>query len=323
MITRTNIQRPLSNFACFETHDPDEWQTFISDKTTFSKYSFTISNNFFAFFNTTMLGVTRINSIGNSSSFSHQSIHENDEIFCNLLLSGNFQTETKKDIACYKQNGIAISCHKGTARKVHSEHPNSIQINFPSAAINKLIHSSQDKVPQEIKDFSQTASNFLGHVIRHVASSLNLFPHIVNHPTIATQYEQLLYMSFIHSYPEISAHILSNNSNRSRVIVKIVEEYIEANTDKPFRLEELVSLTGLSIRTIQETFKKYRGYSPSQFLREHRLLAAHKIIQESPPDTSILSIALSCGFATHAHFSESYKKRFGVTPLESQNNSNA
>ena len=216
VITNNNIRRPLSNFACFETHDPDEWQSFISDNTTFSKYSFTTSNKFFAFFNTTKIGVIRINSIGNSSRFSHQSIHENDDIFCNVLLSGNFKTEIKKTIACYKQNELAISCQKGTVCKVHAEHPNSIQLTFPSAVINKLIHFSQDNVPQVIKNFSPTASNFLGHVIQHIASSLDLFPHIATHPTIATQYEQLLYLSFIYSYPDLSRHFFSEKTKNRR-----------------------------------------------------------------------------------------------------------
>ncbi len=99
-------------------------------------------------------------------------------------------------------------------------------------------------------------------------------------------------------------------------LIQTIEQYLSENCDKHIHLKDLSALSGLSARTIQELFLKIRGYSPSQFLRECRLLKAHKILQESHSGASIVAVALDCGFATHAHFSDSYRRRFGVTPLE-------
>jgi AraC-like DNA-binding protein len=318
-----NIQRPLSIFPCLQTHDPDEWQGFISEKATFSKHAYTDIQNFYAFFHATMLGNTKIFSIGNNAAFRYRSIHESDDVFCNILLNGYFKKITINTESCYRPKDVSISFQKGKVCDIQATQPISINVILSSRYLSNIIHSPNVHPQNDFFSESKFVNNskYIGHVIQHIASSLDLFPHIVNHPTIATQYEQLLYLSFIYSYPDLSRHFFSEKTSRSKKIVKIIEEYIEANADRPLRLEDLVSLTGLSIRTIQEAFKKYRGYSPSHFLREQRLLMAHKILQESPPNATILSIALSCGFATHAHFSECYKKRFGITPLESQKKS--
>jgi len=121
-------------------------------------------------------------------------------------------------------------------------------------------------------------------------------------------------LSFLVSIPHIFDHCFSETTPNPTKSVRLVEEYLAHNIDQPVRLEDLVAVTGQSVRTIQEAFKKCRGYSPSSYLRECRLAKARKLLQESPPDTSIVSVALACGFASHGHFSHCYKKRFGENP---------
>ncbi|WP_428561122.1 MAG: helix-turn-helix domain-containing protein [Solidesulfovibrio sp. DCME] len=314
-----NIQKQLSAFTCFETDNPEEWQAFILNKTSFTNYSFATLNKFSAFFNTTKLGKARINNIGNNSIYTHRLIHESDDIFCNLLIHGNFTTKNKNNEERYKRNDLAVSYKQGDVQDLYLDSPISLQAIFPVSILYNLIYSANEnsKTKTLIEHKANYNCTYIGYTIQHIANSLDLFPHLASIPIIATQYEQLLYLSFLYSQPDILRYFFTKKSNSSKKIIKLVEEYIEANAERPLRLEDLVSLTGLSIRTIQEAFKKYRGYSPSHFLRERRLLTAHQILQQSPPDVSILSIALSCGFTTHAHFSECYKKRFGITPLES------
>jgi AraC-like DNA-binding protein len=46
----------------------------------------------------------------------------------------------------------------------------------------------------------------------------------------------------------------------------LAEEYIVANAQRDIRLEELADVTGVSILSLFAAFKKYRGYTPLEFI---------------------------------------------------------
>jgi transcriptional regulator GlxA family with amidase domain len=48
--------------------------------------------------------------------------------------------------------------------------------------------------------------------------------------------------------------------------VKLAEEYIVANAQRDIRLEELAEVTGVSTLSLFTAFKKYRGYTPIEFI---------------------------------------------------------
>jgi AraC-like DNA-binding protein len=94
--------------------------------------------------------------------------------------------------------------------------------------------------------------------------------------------------------------------------VQLVEEYIVANWDKPFTIEDVANITGISARTIYATFKQYRGYGPKTFLRQTRLNKARELLQKSGMD--VTTIAKLCGFSNAGHFAHYYRAAFGELP---------
>jgi AraC-like DNA-binding protein len=317
-----NQQEPLSSFPCFRTKVFDEWYNFMDRKNLFTKYKPVSTKNFYAFYNSINLGSITMSGLGNKSKFFHE--HEYSELQGLMIfqLSGN--SIATHDGGKLHSKDCTVRTFKPSASPYYfqSIFPISIFISFPNSALAKVFYYfyGYNKSLVQIQDspYSRASGNYLRETIINIANILNNFPNIADEPLIVTQYEQLIYTAIIHCYHNNFRDISHNYpKHSSSKIVRVVEEYIEANIGQPLRLESLAALTGQSIRTIQESFKKYRGYSPSSFARECRLLKAKKILQESPLDASILSIALSCGFATQAHFSDSYKKRFGLTPLES------
>jgi len=319
-------QEPLYSFPYFRTNVFDEWYNFMESKKIFSNYITHHTNHFYAFFNSINLGSITLSGIGNKSKFYHTYEYNENNGLIIIQLSGN-SIASHCGVKFHSKDYKARTFTPSTLPYYfQSTFPISIFISFPNSILTKTFHHlfGDYKSSVQIKNspYNGHLNEYLKATIINIANILNNYPGVTNAPLIIAQYEQLIYTTILHCCPNTAGNLSDYHfPPSSSKIVRTVEEYIEANIDQPLRLEDLVSLTGLSIRTIQETFKKHRGYTPSQFLREQRLLLAHKILQESPPDSSILSIALSCGFATHAHFSECYKKRFGVTPLESQKKS--
>jgi len=97
---------------------------------------------------------------------------------------------------------------------------------------------------------------------------------------------------------------------------RLAEEYIEANWNKPIRIEDLVAVAGVSARSLFKSFHVNRGYSPMAFAKLVRLKHAKEMLTEADPNTSVTGVAFKCGFGNPGHFSKGYRDTFGELPSE-------
>jgi AraC-like DNA-binding protein len=96
--------------------------------------------------------------------------------------------------------------------------------------------------------------------------------------------------------------------------IRRVEEYIEANLDKPFEIEKAASLTGCAARTIYRAFRRHRGCSPAEFSKRRRLAKALAMLRNPPRELSVTEVAYQCGFNDLSHFSRDFSRAFGASP---------
>jgi AraC-like DNA-binding protein len=93
---------------------------------------------------------------------------------------------------------------------------------------------------------------------------------------------------------------------------------IESRLANPPSLEELADTAGLSRRQFFRAFKQSTGKTPHSYLVEHRLERAADFLRTS--DRSATDIALESGFGSSSHFTATFKKAFGASPLEFRRN---
>lgn len=104
-----------------------------------------------------------------------------------------------------------------------------------------------------------------------------------------------------------------NNENRIRVY-KVIK-YIEQNVDQNLPLEKLADLASFSPFHFQRVFKYIVGETPKQYIQRVRLeRASHYIALKS--ETSLLEVALFCGFNSLEAFSRAFKNYYEVSPDE-------
>jgi AraC family transcriptional regulator len=89
-------------------------------------------------------------------------------------------------------------------------------------------------------------------------------------------------------------------------------EFVEEHLDRKIRLNELASLVALSVSQFAHAFKAEYGVSPHRYLTVRRIERAKALLRTT--DDTVASIAQRAGFASQAHFSESFGKVVGVTP---------
>ncbi len=95
---------------------------------------------------------------------------------------------------------------------------------------------------------------------------------------------------------------------------KITEtvQLMEMNLEEPLSMEELAKYMEISRRQLERLFKEYLSCSPREYYNRIRLYNARRLLMQT--NKSILDISILNGFKSAAHFSQSYKKVFGVQP---------
>jgi len=96
-------------------------------------------------------------------------------------------------------------------------------------------------------------------------------------------------------------------------------ELMENHVAEPLELKQLAELVGLGVRQLNRLFNQKLGVSTIAFYRNLRLSIAENLILQSR--LSITDVAMATGFISTAHFSSTFKARYGVAPsvLRSQN----
>lgn len=82
------------------------------------------------------------------------------------------------------------------------------------------------------------------------------------------------------------------------------------------KLEQFAILSNRSLSTFKRDFQEIFSTTPGKWLMEKRLLHAKNMLNNK--NKSISDVAFESGFESLAHFSRSYKSRFGVTPSMSR-----
>ncbi|MGG7306473.1 helix-turn-helix domain-containing protein [Curtobacterium sp. AB451] len=93
------------------------------------------------------------------------------------------------------------------------------------------------------------------------------------------------------------------------------EAFLLEHATEQITVEDVAAAAGLSIRGLQDAFRRHHGITPTTYLRRIRLLLAREGL-ESGDDRSVGDVARASGFAHLGRFAGSYRDEFGVLPRE-------
>jgi AraC-like DNA-binding protein len=99
--------------------------------------------------------------------------------------------------------------------------------------------------------------------------------------------------------------------------VRDAMDLIEAAPHLPLTTSTLAKQCHVSVRTLQEGFRRQLGMSPMAYLRVVRLRRAHRDLRSADPaHSSVASIAHRWGFTHLGRFAAAHQSMFGETPRQ-------
>lgn len=97
-------------------------------------------------------------------------------------------------------------------------------------------------------------------------------------------------------------------------IVRRAERFIIDNAGEPITVSAVADHLGVSLRTLQAGFRKWRSSTPGIFLRQTRLQCARDALLAADTETSVTSVAVRYGFSHLSRFAALYRSTFGEFP---------
>ena len=97
-------------------------------------------------------------------------------------------------------------------------------------------------------------------------------------------------------------------------LVRRAERYIADNAQLPITVSQVAIEVGVSVRTLQAGFRKWRSTSPNLFLRQTRLQLARSELRRVDGGVDVATVAMRYGFSHLGRFSAYYKAAFGESP---------
>lgn len=101
-------------------------------------------------------------------------------------------------------------------------------------------------------------------------------------------------------------------ADRERVLH--AAEVLVANLENPPDMTQLARSVGLSRSKLHRCFRQTHGVSPFEYLRNHRLQTAMRLLQDG--EVNVTQAALTVGYTNLSHFAKAFKAMFGAAPGE-------
>lgn len=157
-----------------------------------------------------------------------------------------------------------------------------------------------------------------------IESTLNMlrsFPDARNSELVKKNLKEIATFMLIDIIAESTKAKSIVNLNPEKYLVSKAEEIMEAECKKLFTIQEVADKVFTSPRNLQMAFKRYRNYSPMQFLKNQKLHLVRKILLESKGQRYLVKQAAhDAGIFDLNRFSQQYAKVFGELPNETLKN---
>jgi len=117
-------------------------------------------------------------------------------------------------------------------------------------------------------------------------------------------------------FPAVTKSLAAASMPCGPAVIRRARDYIQANAAQPIDLSRLCADLGVSMRALQENFRRFHGVSPRDYILECRLDKARQMLLVPGRAASVTKVALECGFGDLSFFSEKYRGKFAELPSQ-------
>ncbi len=317
------MNHPLACFPITSTSDADEAQSILSRELTDLRIK---KVRDLGAFGLEMNGVHLGRTMVGYNQFNTETLVDPGEVKDAMLLIVGVGTPAifhvdGESVVCTEKGAVLTPSRRVTIHRPAGSGTFIIRAEF--GAIEKRFREVMDRRPGKpiVFDRSIDLANGVGAQARRLLYSLvDTFQQdstVVENPLLRAGFDDML-LNILLALPNNYSDELMGGQRRTvaPALVRKTEKFLEAHATEPVTISNLVAQFDCSRALLFNSFRRYRDYTPMQFLAEFRLKHAREALQSPSPADTVSSIAHTCGFSHLGRFTAAYRKRFGERPSE-------
>lgn len=134
-------------------------------------------------------------------------------------------------------------------------------------------------------------------------------------PVAAQQLEALVFQRFLLAQTNTYSAALSEERPVAPRAIRKAMALIENHAAEPLTVEDVAEAVGVSVRALQDGFRRFVDTTPMCHLRDVRLRRVHaELLTAEPGSATVTDVATRWGFLHAGRFSVLYRERFGEKP---------
>lgn len=169
--------------------------------------------------------------------------------------------------------------------------------------------------PGEI-EVERPGAQAMMQVLRSIDEASSDAHGLLGHPLATQRLEQVLIHSLLFAQPHNYSSALNGPAPAAgqRPISRAVE-LLRSSPDHPWTASELASAVSLSVRSLQEGFRRVLDTTPMTYLRRVRLERVRdELVAASPGMVGVTEVAMRWGFVHLGRFATTYREAYGELP---------
>ncbi len=211
----------------------------------------------------------------------------------------------------------------------------------PSVPYNMHLHEKCDRIvirvdPNQVKshlskllcsevndnlvfDLKVENANTWWNTINYVLSQIQNEPRVLQSRDVQQAYAQLVISNLLqlhnHNYVE---QLNAPTPDLINTKVKAAIDYVQSRVKKNTSLAQLASHCNVSARTLQRSFVKHIGMTPTAYVRDAKLQAIHHALEniQDNENGSIKRVLLDHNVVDFSRFGQYYRQKYGCTPKQ-------
>lgn len=227
-------------------------------------------------------------------------------------------------VVASRGRGVVISPREPVFFEDWSQDCRLVTARFEPVALERVLASLLGRAPLDPLrfdlrlDLDAPRGGALLRTLRLLRSELDRRDGMTTDPIMAGGLAGLAMTGLLRAQP----HNYSDQLEGTRRVeppasIRNAVELIEARSAEIVSVTEVADAAGLSVRALEEGFRRHVGKPPMTYLREFRLARVHTELQAADPGrTTVSAVARRCGFHHYGRFTATYGARYGVAPTE-------
>lgn len=243
----------------------------------------------------------------------------NDACFYYIISGENKMMTSESNIVLKADNGLVMQCGNYFADFLETQneaHCEAIAIHFPVEVLRTIYDKELPDFVQNINQvepigYMKTTSSVM---LKKYIESLKFYfdhPELVSEELLKLKLKELiLLLAKTDKAGQISNYLSRLFTKTELKFNLLINEHLYDNLS----VDDLATLSNLSLSTFKREFQKAYNDSPARYIRNKRLNKSAELLENT--ELRITDIAYDCGFSDVAHFSKSFHKAYSCSPSE-------